>query len=55
MLVAWHGLSGKRAARAADCTRTAFDVRLHRARRRLAAQLEILDPPPVAAEAVEAS
>jgi RNA polymerase sigma factor (sigma-70 family) len=55
MLVAWHGLSGKRAARAAGCTRTAFDVRLHRARRRLAAQLEILDPPPVAAEAVEAS
>jgi RNA polymerase sigma-70 factor, ECF subfamily len=55
MLVAWHGLSGKRAARAAGCTRTAFDVRLHRARRRLAAQLEILDPPPVAANAVEAS
>jgi RNA polymerase sigma factor (sigma-70 family) len=55
MLVAWHGLSRKRAARAAGCTRTAFDVRLHRARRRLAAQLEILDPPPVAANAVEAS
>ncbi len=55
MLVAWHGLTGKRAARAAGCTRTAFDVRLHRARRRLAAQLEILDPPPVAANAVEAS
>jgi RNA polymerase sigma-70 factor (ECF subfamily) len=55
MLVAWHGLSGKRAARAAGCTRAAFDVRLHRARRRLAAQLEILDPPPVAANAVEAS
>jgi RNA polymerase sigma factor (sigma-70 family) len=55
MLVAWHGLSGRRAARAAGCTRTAFDVRLHRARRRLAAQLEILDPTPVAAEAVEAS
>jgi RNA polymerase sigma factor (sigma-70 family) len=55
MLVAWHGLTGKRAARAAGCTRAAFDVRLHRARRRLAAQLEILDPPPVAANAVEAS
>jgi RNA polymerase sigma factor (sigma-70 family) len=40
MLVAWHGLSGRRAARAAGCTRAAFDVRLHRARRRLAAQLE---------------
>ena len=44
MLVAWHGLSGKRAARAAGCSRTAFDVRLHRARRRLAALLEGLEP-----------
>jgi RNA polymerase sigma factor (sigma-70 family) len=40
MLVAWHGLSGARAARAAGCTRAAFAVRLHRARRRLAAELE---------------
>ena len=55
MLVAWHGLSGKRAARAAGCTRAAFDVRLHRARRRLAAVLKELDPPSVAANAVEAS
>lgn len=55
VLVAWHGLSGKRAARAAGCTRATFDVRLHRARRRLAAQLEILDPSPVATKAVEAS
>jgi RNA polymerase sigma factor (sigma-70 family) len=55
MLVAWHGLSGRRAARAAGCTRAAFDVRLHRARRRLAALLKELDPPPVAANAVEAS
>jgi RNA polymerase sigma factor (sigma-70 family) len=55
MLVAWHGLSGRRAARAAGCTRAAFDVRLHRARRRLAALLDDLDPPPVAANAVEAS
>jgi RNA polymerase sigma-70 factor, ECF subfamily len=55
MLVAWHGLSGKRAARVAGCTRAAFDVRLHRARRRLAAQLKALDPSPVAANAVEAS
>jgi RNA polymerase sigma factor (sigma-70 family) len=55
MLVAWHGLSSKRAARAAGCTRTAFDVRLHRARGRLAALLEDLDPPPVAANAMEAS
>lgn len=55
MLVAWHGLTGKRAARAAGCSRAAFDVRLHRARRRLAALLEDLDPPPVAANAMEAS
>ena len=56
MLVAWHGLSTARAARAAGCTRTAFGVRLHRARRRLAAQL---DGEPVAltpaAESMEAS
>jgi len=39
ILVAWHGLSTARAARAAGCTRTAFGVRLHRARRRLEAQL----------------
>lgn len=45
MLVAWHGLSGERAARAAGCTRAAFAVRLHRARARLAAQLESLDAP----------
>jgi RNA polymerase sigma factor (sigma-70 family) len=51
MLVAWHGLSGKRAARAAGCTRTAFDVRLYRARGRLAALLERLDPPVVATNA----
>jgi len=38
-LVAWHGLSGARAARAAGCNRSAFAVRLHRARRRLAAEL----------------
>jgi RNA polymerase sigma factor (sigma-70 family) len=51
MLVAWHGLSGKRAARAAGCSRAAFDVRLHRARRRLAGLLESLDPPVVATNA----
>jgi RNA polymerase sigma-70 factor (ECF subfamily) len=44
MLVAWHGLSSRRAARALGCSRTAFDVRLHRARRRLAALLEGLEP-----------
>jgi RNA polymerase sigma factor (sigma-70 family) len=45
MLVAWHGLSGVRAARAAGCTRAAFAVRLHRARKRLADQLTELDRP----------
>ena len=43
MLVAWDGLEGARAAQAAGCSRTAFAVRLHRARRRLAAELEALD------------
>ena len=43
MLVAWHELSGARAARAAGCTRAAFAVRLHRARGRLAAQLDLLE------------
>lgn len=51
ILVAWHGLSGKRAARAAGCSRAAFDVRLHRARRRLAVLLEGLEPVAVAATA----
>jgi RNA polymerase sigma-70 factor (ECF subfamily) len=45
MLVAWHGLSPSRAARAAGCTRAAFAVRLHRARARLAAQLASVEPP----------
>jgi RNA polymerase sigma-70 factor, ECF subfamily len=45
MLVAWHGLSRERAARAAGCTRAAFAVRLHRARARLAAELESPDGP----------
>jgi RNA polymerase sigma factor (sigma-70 family) len=56
MLVAWHGLSGARAAKAAGCSRTAFGVRLHRARRRLAAQLSA-EPLPVSAntKSLEAS
>jgi RNA polymerase sigma-70 factor, ECF subfamily len=48
MLVAWHGLSGARAARAAGCSRGAFAVRLHRARARLAAELAALEPTTVA-------
>jgi RNA polymerase sigma factor (sigma-70 family) len=55
MLVAWHGLSGARAARAAGCSRAAFGVRLHRARRRLAALLEAVEPTPIDASSVEAS
>lgn len=39
MLVAWDGLDGAAAAAAAGCTRTAFSVRLHRARRHLRKQL----------------
>ncbi len=38
-LVAWEGLDPERAARAAGCSRGAFAVRLHRARRRLEAAL----------------
>ena len=45
MLVAWQGLSGARAAQAAGCSRTAFAVRLHRARARLASELAALEPP----------
>ena len=45
MLVGWHDLTGARAARAAGCTRTAFAVRLHRARGRLAAELDSFEPP----------
>jgi RNA polymerase sigma-70 factor (ECF subfamily) len=39
LLVAWEGLASDRAARAAGCSPAAFRVRLHRARRRVAAQL----------------
>jgi RNA polymerase sigma factor (sigma-70 family) len=46
MLVAWQGLSGARAARAAGCSQAAFAVRLHRARARLAAELASLEPSP---------
>ncbi len=34
-LVAWHGLSSRAAAAVVGCSRAAFLVRLHRARRRL--------------------
>jgi RNA polymerase sigma factor (sigma-70 family) len=44
-LVAWEGLDAERAAVAAGCSRAAFAVRLHRARRRLAAALDDDRPP----------
>jgi RNA polymerase sigma-70 factor (ECF subfamily) len=46
MLVAWHGMSGARAARAAGCSPATFAVRLHRARAKLAAQLALLEQAP---------
>lgn len=39
-LVAWQGLSPREAARVIGCTATAFRVRLHRARKRLAEALQ---------------
>ena len=42
MLVGWEGLAPAEAARAAGCSRAAFAVRLHRARRRLE---RLLDSP----------
>ena len=38
--MAWEGLEPEQAARAAGCSRATFAVRLHRARRRLAAALD---------------
>jgi RNA polymerase sigma-70 factor, ECF subfamily len=58
MLVAWHGLSGERAARAMGCSRAAFAVRLHRARARLAAELashDVADRPSTPGQAMELS
>jgi RNA polymerase sigma factor (sigma-70 family) len=45
-LVAWEGLDSRRAATAAGCSRAAFAVRLHRARRRLGARLAALEAAP---------
>jgi RNA polymerase sigma-70 factor (ECF subfamily) len=44
MLVAWEGLDLQRAARTVGCSRAAFAMRLHRARRRLAAAMVRIDP-----------
>jgi RNA polymerase sigma-70 factor (ECF subfamily) len=48
-LVAWDGLDHGAAARALGCSRAAFAVRLHRARRRLAVRLEQPDAAPATA------
>lgn len=44
LLVAWDGLSIPEAATTLRCTRTAVKVRLYRARRRLRAELDRLEP-----------
>lgn len=43
LLVAWEGLAPERAAHAAGCSAAAFRVRLHRARRHLALDLDAAD------------
>lgn len=43
MMTVWDGLSVREAARVTGCSATTFTVRLHRARRRLAAALERFD------------
>ena len=45
LLIAWEGLDPARAAAALECSRAAFAVRLHRARRRLAAALDRAEHP----------
>jgi RNA polymerase sigma-70 factor (ECF subfamily) len=50
LLVAWDGLSSAEAAVVAGCSAAAFRVRLHRPRRRLAAQLGIADTHPTTTE-----
>jgi RNA polymerase sigma-70 factor, ECF subfamily len=45
-LVAWEGLAVADAARAAGVSRAAFAMRLHRAKRRLAARLDETEPAP---------
>ena len=45
MLTAWEGLDGNRAAAALDISPVAFRVRLHRAKRRLARELDRSEEP----------
>jgi RNA polymerase sigma factor (sigma-70 family) len=53
LLVAWDGLSAAEAAVAAGCSPAALRVRLHRARRRVAAQLGIDDTSPRVTEKLQ--
>lgn len=54
VLIAWHGLSPAQAAAALQCSRPAFFVRLHRARRRLELAIRACSGDPPAAEVVPA-
>lgn len=45
LLIAWEGLDIPQAAQVLGCSRNALGVRLHRARKRLAAALRIADGP----------
>jgi RNA polymerase sigma factor (sigma-70 family) len=54
MLVAWEGLDGARAARVAGCSRGTFAVRLHRARSRLANEIQTQEQPAVQPDPMEA-
>jgi len=55
MLVAWEELEPDAAARASGCTRAAFAVRLHRARRRFRHELAIAGLEPATLETMEAA
>ncbi|MGO9958280.1 MAG: RNA polymerase sigma factor [Solirubrobacteraceae bacterium] len=45
LLLAWEGLSSRQAATVLDCSPRTFSMRLHRARRRLSAALEVVEEP----------
>lgn len=50
LLTTWDGLAPTEAARVAGCSKAAFTVRLHRARRRLARHITLLDTHPTRPE-----